>query len=141
MTRAHLRRPGSSWRVLVHGWARDPDTGRWVPDGRSFDVTSNTDAPVKHAEHRAWFTERGKPDARQGQEAIVLADTVFDELVLGGGAALHIEEMDSGVYWVNIGGVHLTLRIDRAGNPTSVFSEGVVDPRDGCTYELDRGWT
>ncbi len=122
MTRRNrLRRPGSSWRLLVHGYDRDATTGRWV-QGPSYDVTSDPD-------------ETG----REGQPSpIVLEMTEFDELVVG--QAIHIEQMDERRWWMSIGGVHLTLTIDRDGRPTSVFSEGAVDPREGCTYDLTGGW-
>lgn len=121
MTRS-LRRAGARWRLLVH-----------EPKGRSFDVTSDETAPARRAALRARL---GK--AAQEQDVTVLPNTEFDELVVG--QAIHIEQMDSGRWWMSIGGVHLDITIDRDGRPTSVHSEGAVDPQPGCTYSLTGGW-
>ena len=122
MTR-RLRRAGARWRLLVH-----------EPKGRSFDVTSDETAPARHA---ALCAQLGK--AAQQQDVTVLPNTEFDELVVGLGA-IHIEQMDTGYWWMSIGGVHLNIRIDRDGRPISVQSEGPIDPQPGCTYDLTGGW-
>lgn len=121
MTR-RLRSAGARWRLLVH-----------EPQGRSFSVTSDPDAAKKDA---ALTARLGLGTQTKG--ITILAGTEFDEVVAG--SFLHAEQMNTGQWWINIGGVHLTVHVDRDGRATSVFSEGVVDPRAGCTYELGGGW-
>jgi hypothetical protein len=63
--------------------------------------------------------------------------TEFDELAVG--KWLRIEQMDSGSWWMNVGGVTLWVRADRDGNPKSVAVFGPKDydaPVEGCAYRL-----
>jgi hypothetical protein len=79
---------------------------------------------------RCDFAERGL-ETRQ-----VLAETEFDELVVG--QWLHIEQMDSGFWWMNIGGVTVHVKADRDGKPRKVTVSSPWDydePREGVTYE------
>jgi hypothetical protein len=60
----------------------------------------------------------------------------FDELVVG--RWIHLEQMDTGTWWANIGGVTLWIRADRDGRPTSVSVYGpgdYGDPVAGCRYD------
>ncbi len=119
MTRP-LRRAGAVWRLLVH---RHPTGG----------PKSDMAYPVQ--------SDR-MPDHGGGEclQTTVLDRTEFDELVVGSWA--HIEQMDTGVWWANIGGVTLWVRADRDGRPTKVTVYGpgdYADPVDGCAYEL--AWT
>jgi hypothetical protein len=64
----------------------------------------------------------------------------FDELVVG--KWLHVEQMDSGRWWMNVGGVTIWLHADRDGRPTHVTVYGPLDyahPEPGCKYEC--AWT
>lgn len=119
MTR--LRAAGARWRLLVH-----------EPSGRSHDVTS---APAR----RAALTARLGTDPDLTRHT-VLPGTEFDELVVG--TWIHLEQMDVGRWWMNIGGVTVHVRADRDGRPRHVTVHGpgdYDDPHPGCTYQLD--WT
>lgn len=134
MTRRRFPRvAGSRWRLLVHGVGVDRAGAKIV--GRSYDVTSDPEAPAEHAKRKAWFVEKGKPDAYAGEDPIVLESTEFDEFVLGA-AAVHIEQMDTGKWWMSVGGFHLTVHIDRDGCATRVTGE-LADPRDGVVYAVE----
>lgn len=66
--------------------------------------------------------------------------TEFDELVVG--KFCHIEQMDTGKWWCNFGGVTLWVRAGRDGRPVSVDVYGPNDydePVDGCAYTVT--WT
>ncbi|MDX2996404.1 hypothetical protein [Streptomyces scabiei] len=70
----------------------------------------------------------------------LLEGTEFDELVVG--SWLHIEQLDTSVWWINIGGVTVHVTADRDGRPKRVWVCGPEDydaPRPGCAYELS--WT
>jgi len=72
---------------------------------------------------------------------VILTGAEFDELVVG--QWIHIEQLDVGLWWMNIGGVTIHVAADRDGRPKSVTIDGpghYDDPRAGCTYEL-RAWT
>lgn len=102
-----LRRAGARWRVLAH-----------EPDGRSLSV------------------ETYPKDHSGGLQRVVDASgTEFDELVVG--QFFHMEQMDSGVWWMNIGGVTVWVKADRDGRPLSVdvFEPGAyAEPVDGVKY-------
>ncbi len=71
---------------------------------------------------------------------IEIPDTEFDELVVG--QWIHIEQMDTGKWWMAVGGVTVLVKADADGKPTrvSVFGPGDYDaPVEGCSYELT--WT
>lgn len=68
---------------------------------------------------------------------IAVPGTEFDELVVG--KWCHIEQMDTGRWWMDIGGVTLWVRADRDGRPVSVDVYGPNDyaePIEGCAYTL-----
>ncbi|MFC4006601.1 hypothetical protein ACFOY2_05170 [Nonomuraea purpurea] len=113
-----LRRPGGRWRLLVHEWiGKQPDSP--VLYGTAHHVSS---APGEDGEHRRHHH---------------LPGTEFDELVVG--SWLHVEQMDAGVWWMNCGGVTLTVRVDRDGRPQRVSVSGPDDDaarEDGVEYEL-----
>jgi hypothetical protein len=61
----------------------------------------------------------------------------FDELVVG--SWLHVEQMDTGHWWMSIGGVTLFVDADRDGRPkrVTVFGPGSYDEaREGCEYDV-----
>lgn len=109
-----LRRPGGRWRLLVHEM-----NGR--NHGRSHDV------------------EPEPPKRKFGEHTVhhqLPGNTEFDELVVG--RWLHIEQIDTGTWWMNIGGVTVHVTADRDGRPKRVTVHGPLDydaPVDGCTYE------
>lgn len=103
-----LRAAGARWRLLVH------ERG-----GRSHTVEPNS------CEGGQWRVHHHLPE-----------NTEFDELVVG--RWLHIEQMDTGTWWANVGGVTLWIKADRDGRPLSVSVYGpgdYGDPVDGCRYE------
>jgi hypothetical protein len=105
-----LRSAGANWRLLVH-----------EPGGVSHDVVPKT---------------LGKPANKWGQEHVI-AGTEFDELVVGRWA--HIEQMDTGSWWMNISGITINLRADRDGRPKAVQVYGPGDYGDaveGVKYDL-----
>jgi hypothetical protein len=66
-----------------------------------------------------------------------LPGTEFDELVVG--KWLHVEQMNTGVWWMNVGGVTLTVKVDRDGRPQRVTTFGpgsYAGPVEGVEYEL-----
>jgi hypothetical protein len=66
-----------------------------------------------------------------------LPGTEFDELVVG--RWIHIEQMDTTQWWMNIGGLTVWVKADRDGNPKHVTVYGPKDydaPVEGCAYEL-----
>lgn len=112
---ARLRRAGTPWRILVH---------RVVGGGRSdlaYDVASD---------------KRTREDS-DCYRHIELPGTEFDELVVG--KWIHIEQMDTGKWWMSIGGVVIWVRADRDGRPTSVDVYGpnaYAEAVEGCEYYL-----
>jgi len=107
-------RAGSRWRLLVHEM-----TGR-SGYGKSHHVQSDQRDAVS-SEHST---------------VKVLQDTEFDELVVGDW--VHIEQMDTGRWWMNVAGVTLWVTADRDGKPTAVtvFGPGAYGQAvDGVTYE------
>lgn len=116
-----LRRPGGRWRLLVHEYL-----GR-VPGQRE---------GVAGLAHHVVPDAKGTPDS-EFSRTHVLPGTEFDELVVG--RWLHVEQMDTGVWWMNIGGVTVHVTADRDGRPKRVWVCGPEDydaPRPGCAYEL-----
>lgn len=142
MTR--VRRAGARWRILVHavlgggqGYGTAHDLRNYPNDG---------DRPLNYTdEEYAAFRDEVMKRRREAQEMgwrddHDLSGTEFDELVVG--HWLHVEQMDSGYWWMNVGGVTVHVRADRDGRPTHVTVHGPGDyaePVDGCTYEL--AWT
>jgi hypothetical protein len=60
---------------------------------------------------------RGRDDG-EWSRTTVLDHTEFDELVVG--QWIHVEAMDTGTWWMNVGGVTLWVKADRDGKPLSV---------------------
>lgn len=61
----------------------------------------------------------------------------FDELVVG--QWLHVEQMDTNRWWMNIGGVTVWVTADRDGRPkcVTVYGPDSYDSsREGCKYGL-----
>lgn len=110
---------GRSASGVAHHVQSDPQFGR-LPPGL-LDPERQAAADALRAE---WTTET------------VLPDTEFDELVVGGW--LHIEQMDTGKWWMSVGGVTVLVNADRDGKPKRVTVFGPHDydaPVEGCTYE------
>lgn len=130
MTR-RLRRAGARWRLLVHEWE-----GRRQGHREGFYGISHN---VKSDPRVGLFPD--SPDRIDGgwNREHILPNTDFDELVVG--HFLHIEEMSTGVWWMNVGGLVLHVQADRDGRPVRVWSEGVETPQPGCTYDLTGDWT
>lgn len=138
MTRP-LRRAGSPWRILVHEYVgkRGKDGPKY---GRAYNVTNDPAAPERHAEtHRQLYSIR--PDVEPPEDATsitVLEGTEFDELVIG--EWIHLEQMDTGRWWCNLGGVTINIQVDRDGRPKRVRVSGPGDyaePEEGCEYTLE----
>lgn len=122
-----LRRPGRRWRLLVHHWAGRPAGQR---EG-GYDISH-------HVSPDPAFGGR-YPDTPTSRTT-VLPGCEFDELVVG--SWLHVEQMDGGTWWMNIGGVTVHVTADRDGRPRHVWVAGPDDydaPVDGCTYRLTWG--
>ena len=120
MGKPKVRRAGAMWRLLVHEWR---GRGERTPYGVAHHVQSDR--------------VRGHDDS-EWSKTTVLPRTEFDELVVG--QWLHVEQMDSGVWWMNVGGVTLWVRADRDGRPLRVDVYGPDDyaePVDGCSYEVN----
>jgi hypothetical protein len=100
-----LRRAGAKWRILVHPVQ---DDGSYGPP---HDISSDRRFGGEAADYSARLLE--------------LPRTEFDELVIGDW--LHLEQMDSGTWWMDIGGVTVWVRADRDGRPRSVVVFGPGD--------------
>ncbi len=113
-----LRRAGAVWRLLVH--------------------RHSTDGPQSDMAHHVQ-SDRVKDRAyTEFSQTTVLPRTELDELVVG--RWLHLEQMDTGFWWMAIGGVVVHVWADRDGRPTTVTVHGPGawdDPVEGCSYELD----
>lgn len=110
-----IRTAGSRWRILVHRRGESP---------HSWDISSDHHAPSR-SEHLT---------------STVLDGAEFDELVAG--RWLHIEQMDTGVWWLEVGGVTINIKADRDGRPKRIDVYGPGDHADaveGCSYDLT--WT
>ncbi len=123
MTKPRHRRAGSRWRLQVHEW-----TGRKknspILYGTTHNVSSAAGEDSEHSRHHQ------------------LEGCDFDELVVSNW--LHIEEMDVGLWWMEVGGVTLFVCADRDGNPrrVTVYGPGeFAEAVEGCVYELDLGPT
>lgn len=122
-----LRRAGGRWRLLVHEYLGKVPGQREGVGGCSHTVTPDPGHASRH------------PDSDYSRTH-VLEGTEFDELAVG--AWLHVEQMDTSVWWINVGGVTVHATVDRDGRPKRVWVCGPEDydaPREGCTYELS--WT
>jgi len=116
--RKRLRRAGSPWRVKADVW----EGGRY---GISHHVASDNTFGGDDGEDSEWSRH------------VELPGTEFDELVVG--RWIHIEQMDTSVFWMNVGGVTLNVRVDRDGRPKAVdvFGPGDYDePVEGVAYSL-----
>ena len=103
------RRAGSRWRILVHEISGERRAHDVTSDPRSPDLTSH----------------------------VVLEGTEFDELVIG--RWIHLEQMDTGRWWCNFGGVTINITADRDGRPKVVDVSGPGDygeAVEGCRYSL-----
>jgi len=125
--KSKIRRAGAPWRLLVHEiLPRDYS-------GDSYHVSSDRrlggggdDYSVEVDGHTSWSRN------------IELPNTDFDELVVG--EWIHIEQMDTGFWWMNIGGVTVHVKADADGKPMRVTVHGPLDydePVKGCTYECE----
>jgi len=113
-----LRRAGARWRLLVHRVR--PSRDGYLSD-HAYDIRSH-----------------GRDPTGPYGSTTVVAGTEFDELVVG--SWLHVEQMDVGVWWLNVGGVTLNIRADRDGRPQWVSVTGPYDDGvEGVTYECQ--WT
>lgn len=125
------RRAGSPWRILAHEAAGAR---------RTYDVSNDPAAPGRHAEATRRLNAM-RPDLEPlpaGTLACtVLAGTEFDELVIG--RWIHLEQMNTGQRWCNIGGVTVNISADRDGRPrrVSVYGPGdYAEPAEGCVYDV-----
>lgn len=122
MTR--IRRAGSRWRLLVH---------QMLPGGGSGDSV--------HLKSDAGFGCTVTLDGVTTEHRVAVLDGYdLDEVVAG--RWLHVEQMDVGVYRVEVGGVVVSVAADRDGRPLRVTVYGPdddADPVEGCTYTLR--WT
>lgn len=127
-----IRRAGSRWRLLAH---------QMLPDGACGDsIHVKSDAgfgcPAGEVERDSAVRLGGVTT----QHRVVVYDGFdLDEVVAGGW--LHAEQLDVGVYRVDVGGVVVTVRADPDGRPQQVTVSGPdeADPVEGCTYTLR--WT
>lgn len=122
--RKPLRRAGSRWRLLVHEWL-----------GRGAETKYGV---AHHVTGREGFG--GHVGNSEWSRTHVLPNTEFDELVVG--SWLHVEQMDTGTWWMSVGGVTLWVKADRDGQPLRVDVYGPRDyaaPVDGCKYQVT--WT
>ena len=122
-----LRRPGSPWRLLAHRWigGRRPDG---IQYGDSYHVDNSEPAGIRTEEHALG-------DIPFKVVTYSIPGTEFDELVVG--RWLHIEQMDSTLWWMNIGGVTVHVVVDRDGRAKAVTVHAAgdyADPVPGCTY-------
>lgn len=110
MPSKRLRRPGSPWRLLVHDYTGEQ------PDGTSYDVS-----------HHIANTRPPKYEPSQWRQDHIFEGSEFDELVVGKWATVHIEQMDTSLWWMNIGNVTINIRVDRDGRPKRVDVYGPGD--------------
>ena len=111
MGERRLRTAGAQWRLLAHE--------------RRGQRRSHGIGPADHPENSQHHVHHDLPEAVE-----------FDELVVG--RWLHVEQMDSGVWWMNVGGVTVLVSADRDGRPkrVTVYGPGDYDdPVAGCGYE------
>ena len=110
---------GGRWRLLVHRRLE-----RKLKNGALYDVSHSIGSSAGMA-----------GPVLPGREATVLEDTEFDELVVG--RWLHVEQQDEGCWWLDIGGLIVTIRVGRDGRPRMVTAE--VEAADGVTYRIEGG--
>lgn len=128
MTR--LRRAGNPWRILVH--QAEPHGA----SGDAYNVASDNTFGGGTGEDTSVVADR----KTYHQRHIELAGTELDELVVG--KWIHIEQMNTGYWWMNIGGVTVHVKADRDGNAKHVTVHGPDDWSSavaGCGYTLDWG--
>lgn len=116
-------RAGSNWRLLVH------DMEGRKSYGKAHNVVSD--------KRQGLLPTSPDPADSQYERTLVIPNTEFDELVVG--KWIHVEQMNTGRWWVNIGGVTVQVIADRRGRPrhVSVYGPGsYAEPVDGCEYEL-----
>lgn len=101
------RRAGSRWRMQVDDTA-----------GRRYEVTSNPKATAGHL----------------SQPPVIYEATTVDEIVID--RWFHLEQMDTGRYWMAVAGLHINVQVDRDGRPTDVLVE-MVDDQPGVRYRID----
>lgn len=136
---SRLRRAGSPWRILVHDYRGR--TGGGLKYGKSHHVSNDPTfgrLPANIIGEQA----RKQLDQMRAEHSTetALPGTEFDELVIG--RWIHLEQMDTGYWWMNIGGVTIQVRADRDGRPRHVTVYGPGDyaePVPGVTYEC--AWT
>lgn len=91
---------GDNWRILAH--SKDGE--------RSVSVESQ-------ANHVQGERLRRRLGVEQTPPAVIPTplpfSTVFDELVIS--PWLHLEQMDDGVWWMSVGGYHLWVHVNGAG--------------------------
>lgn len=119
-----LRRPGGRWRLLVHEWVGKQ------PDGTTYSKSHDVEPNPPRRDPGPYGVHHELP-----------ANCEFDELVVG--SWLHIEQMDTGTWWMNIGGVTVHVTADREGKPKHVTVHGPDDygaAIEGCKYEIAWSW-
>jgi hypothetical protein len=92
------RASGARWRVSAYAWNRQTRMF-----GNSFEAGSLVDTPDD-----PWRTSVPTPDME------------VDEVVIG--RWLHLEQMNSRDWWLNVAGVVLNIRVDREGRPRRCWS-------------------
>jgi hypothetical protein len=120
-----LRRAGARWRIQVH---ERPPGGY----GKQWEVTDDPDAERRD---REWMERYGADPALS--EVVTLPTTEFDELVIG--RWIHLEQMNSKTWWMNIGGVTINVQVDRDGRPQVVDVYGpdtYANAVEGVEYHL-----
>jgi hypothetical protein len=130
------RLAGARWRLLVHRWVGPGAREDGCLYDLSYDVTSDPKAAEKAAETARKIAALGVPEPTPQPPPVVLPDTEFDELVVG--HFFHMEQMDEGLWWMNIGGATVHVHADPDGNPTKVTVHGPHDydePQEGVAYE------
>lgn len=121
------RRAGARWRILAHtiepggryGDSHHVASDRRMGGGTGEDTSVEVDGRTFWSRH------------------LELPGTEFDELVIG--RWIHLEQMDTGRWWMNIGGVTIWVDADRDGRPKAVSVFGPEDyahPEPGCEYRL-----
>jgi hypothetical protein len=110
---------GGRWRILVH------------------DYLGRNRFGVAHHVASDRTLGGGKGEDSQWEKHTEIPDTEFDELVIGNW--IHLEQMSTGTWWMNIAGVTVWVKADRDGRPKRVTvygpdTEGERVP--GCEYRL-----
>lgn len=145
MTTNRVRRAGSRWRLLAHEWrpgSREQPGGHgtahhYEPDPDEVPRPLG-DTDEEYRRYAATIRQQRAEAVAKGWATYhALPGTEFDELVVD--SWLHVEQMDTGTWWANIGGVTLHVRVDRDGRPKHVTVHGPGDydyPVEGCGYEI-----